>query len=335
MIAMGKQRKLWIDGLRGIAMILVLYGHLVQGVTPYFTFTSPIKIPLFFAVTGYVFNPVGGVQKEFYKKLLKGIIIPWLCLSAIYVIISGVFKGPAYMLNSTVDILIGKSIWYMPCIIVGEIIWFYIRKIFPTKLYIGIAATVCGIAGYFLTKYSILDFFMINRALHIQIFLLLGYLFKEYESVGGFDKIKGWHIAFNGIVYFSLCALSFFVIFPNQAFDVHKVSYYHVPYCLLLILLGCTFAFLVGKRLGSFGAPLTFIGQNTLVYYILGGSCTRIADRVVKKLLSLIQIRIMSPYIVPLFDIVIGCLMAAVIAVILTRYFPFTVGKKSYKVGVS
>lgn len=33
----------WIDALRAIAMISVIYGHLAPNFTGYFVFTSPIK----------------------------------------------------------------------------------------------------------------------------------------------------------------------------------------------------------------------------------------------------------------------------------------------------
>ncbi len=59
-------RKLWIDCLRGIAILFVLYGHLVQGWNDYFVFTSPIKIPLFFVITGYVFNHNRTNNKDFF-----------------------------------------------------------------------------------------------------------------------------------------------------------------------------------------------------------------------------------------------------------------------------
>ena len=50
------KRKGWVDALRGMAIILVVYGHSAKGFSEYFLFTSPIKMPLFFAISGYVFN---------------------------------------------------------------------------------------------------------------------------------------------------------------------------------------------------------------------------------------------------------------------------------------
>lgn len=64
-----KGRKIWIDGLRGLAMVFVLYGHLVNDWSTYYVFTSPIKIPLFFANTGYVYKTREGDFKRFLKNL--------------------------------------------------------------------------------------------------------------------------------------------------------------------------------------------------------------------------------------------------------------------------
>ena len=75
-----KPRKNWIDGLRGLAMLFVLYGHLAGGWTEYFVFSSAIKIPLFFAITGYVFKVRSGRSLEFIKNLL---IIYYIFLSIV------------------------------------------------------------------------------------------------------------------------------------------------------------------------------------------------------------------------------------------------------------
>ena len=65
----GTKRKEWVDALRALAMFLVIYGHLVQGWTPYFVFTSPVKICMFFAISGYVFKYGRVREKDFYLNL--------------------------------------------------------------------------------------------------------------------------------------------------------------------------------------------------------------------------------------------------------------------------
>ena len=53
-------RLAWIDVLRALAIILVVFGHQVGGEIVFFLFTSPVKMPLFFAISGYVFSMRGG-----------------------------------------------------------------------------------------------------------------------------------------------------------------------------------------------------------------------------------------------------------------------------------
>lgn len=54
-------RKEWIDGLRALAMLIVMTWHISNGINSQWLFsliTAPIMIPLFFSITGYVFNRV-------------------------------------------------------------------------------------------------------------------------------------------------------------------------------------------------------------------------------------------------------------------------------------
>ena len=78
--AVEKHRKLWLDALRGVAMILVVYGHCVRDWDVYFLFTSPVKMPLFFIISSYLFNPRSGEQGKFFKNLFFKLVVPWMVL---------------------------------------------------------------------------------------------------------------------------------------------------------------------------------------------------------------------------------------------------------------
>jgi len=60
-----KRRQPWLDFLRGFAMLLVIWGHIAKTERMFYVFTGPFKMPLFFAITGYVFNDGGGNGSDF------------------------------------------------------------------------------------------------------------------------------------------------------------------------------------------------------------------------------------------------------------------------------
>lgn len=158
-------RKEWIDALRALAMFFVVYGHQVKGWTDYFVFTSPIKICLFFAISGYVFKYDNVDEKKFYYNLFRKLIVPWLFFSlAPYVVIIP-FKGIGYFISRLESVLLGVSAWYMPCCIIAEVIWHYLNRFIKnTLLLLGLTLIISGL-GLFLGKREILNILMINRAM--------------------------------------------------------------------------------------------------------------------------------------------------------------------------
>lgn len=108
-------------------MFFVLYGHLVNDWSTYYVFTSPIKIPLFFAITGYVFKTREGDFKRFLKNLCLTLVVPWVFLSLmpvkiLYRLIRFNFSGVA---GYFVNFISGRVYWYMPCCIIAEIIFLF------------------------------------------------------------------------------------------------------------------------------------------------------------------------------------------------------------------
>ena len=58
----------WLDALKAIALIFVVFGHILLEGSEYFVVTSPVKIPLFFAVSGYLFSIKKGEFKPFILR---------------------------------------------------------------------------------------------------------------------------------------------------------------------------------------------------------------------------------------------------------------------------
>ncbi len=109
---MNSKREEWVDALRATAMLFVIAGHLMpktENSWLYFLITSPVKIPLFFAITGYVFKDRNGNVLCFLRNLIEKIAVPWLILSFIYSLGSIPFKGISNFFEDIVNIIVGKK----------------------------------------------------------------------------------------------------------------------------------------------------------------------------------------------------------------------------------
>ena len=173
------QRKQYIDALRGLSMIVVVYGHCLLAKSrtdyvAYFVFFSPINVALFFTISGYLFKPKKS-NLEFFKYVFLRLVLPWLAL--------GLF--PYYNIQWKLPLLLsGRFYWFMNALIIGEIIWYYIHKISKNNekmvIIFGLLVSASGLACF---KFGWLNEAMINRGMAILWFFVLGMLIRKYEPV--------------------------------------------------------------------------------------------------------------------------------------------------------
>ncbi|MBZ6007673.1 acyltransferase [Leuconostoc gelidum subsp. aenigmaticum] len=131
---MAKKRIMWLDFAKGITVFLVVIVHVVEGIYKtqmyhqYNTFSEitmgllfTIVMPIFFALSGYVYKPVQNGQ-EFFKKASNKLFrlgMPYIIFSIIYVVLQHVSPG-VHSLNSWHDLL---QIYVMP---VGYLWYLYV-----------------------------------------------------------------------------------------------------------------------------------------------------------------------------------------------------------------
>lgn len=320
---MKKERKQWIDFLRGVAMLLVIWGHISRN-SLFFVVTSPVKIPLFFAITGYVFNDEQGHLARFAKKQWKTIVIPWIVLSLIwlkagYLIASG---NARLVPKSLYDFISGNTYWFMPCILVSNAIHFLIRK--NRNYYCRyLLMTGAGVVGLLIADRGIGRFAMFNVACVSQLFMMFGYWFRGNES-----KItahcKPYILVALGILYGVLIGISIHY-FPGEAMDVHNNIYYSYSICGAMIFTGLTVLFTVFCRINNFPKWVTFVGQNTLAFYILH----YYVRRVIKKACSLTGLSLPNSLQSNLIEFALVCVVLTLIAYMLNTWLPEAVGKKN------
>lgn len=323
-----KTRKAWIDGLRGLAMLFVLYGHLAGGWTEYFVFTSAIKIPLFFAITGYVFKVRSGKPLEFIKNLLIKIGIPWVVLTLMpvkigYQLIRLNIHGA---LKTFYKFISGATYWYMPCCIIAEIIFFFILVYAKKTHYVSIAAIVISACGFIMAKAGIGTFGQFRVACIAQLFMLGGFLFRSFEGELINDRFR-LTLGLECTAVYLLLGIFTLLEYPGQCMDAHVCRYYDLPICLAMIVTGLLAVFLAFRKFYTREGILSFIGKNTLVFYMVGSQCKAATLAILKRLGIILP---KNPFVWAVVCLII-CLECAVISIILNRWMPVLVGKSGRK----
>lgn len=75
-------REQWIDICKGIGIILVLLAHAITKETTLWKFINQFHMPLFFALSGYLYNCKDTFIIFVYKKV-KGLYLPYICSSVL------------------------------------------------------------------------------------------------------------------------------------------------------------------------------------------------------------------------------------------------------------
>ena len=318
-------RKTWIDVLRGLAMFLVIFGHSLD-VDPkpeYFLFTSPLRMPLFFAISAYLLNDTKPTR-QFLLNLLRGFIVPWFILGMVRVVILAPFKGWGFLLDGFLRLLTGADLWFMPCYMIAVIFHFLVRKYLKKGIWVALFSFAAFFLGLFLYKRGILTGIMFNQALTVQPFFLIGYLFRKHEPV--FERLTWPYIALAGALYFALYVLAV-KIFPTRLIDIHLLNYYNIPYCLMLSYLGVWTLFAAASKANFRSKVMSFVGQNTLVIYIWSGG----AVSILVAGLSAIGWTLPANGWTALVKAVYACIVCGFCSILLERFVPWAVGKKKKK----
>ena len=256
------QRKQYIDALRGLSMIVVVYGHCLLAksrtdYTAYFVFFSPVNVALFFTISGYLFKPKKS-DLEFFKHIFLRLVIPWLAL--------GLF--PYYNISWKLPFLLsGTSYWFMNALIIGEILWYYIHKISKNNekmvIFLGLLISASGLLCF---RFGWLNDGMINRGMIILWFFILGLIIRKYESV--LVNVVREYIVWLFILFLVMGTL-FMYLYPGEFYDVKWNRYYFIPLTWGMIILGILIAFTLFSQAKNIPKWIVFVGQNTLAIYML------------------------------------------------------------------
>lgn len=173
-----------------------------------------------------------------------------------------------------------------------------------------------------LQNLGVMNFAMFNHALMAQGWILMGFLYKLFTK--RINDLSQWTLpAALGLIYLAMSFASL-KLFPGEAIDVRMNVWYNYPYNFSMIIIGCFGIFMIAERLEKTPKLMRFIGQNTLVYYLLHQRMIAIFVAT----MSFLHIGIPDNLLGSCIKTVAGCVICGVIAILLNKFLPFAVGKR-------
>lgn len=263
-----KTRLTYIDIARGIAILLVVIGHINQfyrnnlGISnpQILSFIYTFHIPLFFIISGMLFSEKSFKDVSFTKFLLKKIktlIVPYLFLD----ITGGLFNVAVYsdlnliniknvVINTlTLHCNVGAN-WFISALFIGEIVLYFFMK-----YYMSIYKYAAWIPFLLINL-----FYPFSHWINISVrgviaftFILLGYYLKEFFKS---DLNKRWYMILISLV------ITYMVSNFNGQIDVWGSTICNPFLCVLGGLAGFYAVIGISKLITS--KLLVFIGQNTM-----------------------------------------------------------------------
>ena len=225
---MNKSRDETIDLLKGFAILLMIFDHVGFGQYVH-TYIQSFHMPLFFIVSGYLFNTRKNI-KERIKNNFNKLIVPYIAFSSIYLSIYLIFFRGAFIRKlyavlffptDMENMPFAPALWFLPCMFITSNLFTIINKIKINNIFKYIIICTIGIVG--LTYSSISDNmlpFTIEPTCVALIFMLIGYLIKNNSKINNLLKLKISYLV-------TIFVVDTILIFFNGCVDMRSARYYN------------------------------------------------------------------------------------------------------------
>lgn len=283
------KRSILIDLMKGIGILLVIYGHCMDYGSIEWNYVFAFHMPLFFLLSGYCF--VDCQTQNFILKKIKSLILPYfkfyllglfLTLSISEwrkVLVLDNFIRDWYMMAP--DAIHNSSIWFLVNIFLVSIFFKFIKMILLKNykitffLFVNFSVIFLGLLIAYVTKRINLPFHRLPWTLDVVFislsFYMLGYFFKLNKNVFCSYVCNDTPTrSLRLLLYTVLLSLSVHV---NQTVNLHAITLGNPFIYYVGAISGSLLIFEICRTLLSLDfkkiiIPLVFLGRNSLL--ILG-----------------------------------------------------------------
>ena len=322
----------FVDIAKGIAILLVLLGHLLMGDLLLKKWIYAFHMPFFFIVAGFFISekPFG----LYASRRVSSLIVPYLLFAFLFSTLA--LKNFIPVLYATNQSLLKAGsngmLWFLPCLFFSLLIVHAIRKkMRGHALLAGLSILAFVSLGYFLNlQYhgGFLRFFdkwglplATDVVLLGASFSLAGYLFAWH---GGLKWLSGGHKATAAaLVLLMFVALLSVCYHTRRSYPQMATGDLGNWYVYFVVAVCASVGLLALSRLLNAVSRcrwLVWLGKNSLTLFLVH-----------RILVGILQKQVIRPHpdvLTYLLSMIILCMFSIVCTMIINKYFPYLIGKK-------
>lgn len=335
---MAKERLAYIDIAKGILILFLLMGHALlfiknEGVNDSFIngfqntrayLWTPYYMPAFFVITGFCSN----FNKPFTTTLwqnFKTLKIPAMIFGTFLAAVTMVSQHTLSASGITHHVAlcwIDSGLWFLDALFISKILYWGIHRFGKRELIILIVCIVLFALGFILYRYINpgKDFGSVNHALMMTFFLWIGQMLKKNK-----DSLFKWYVILALLILYIGAFLLLTKFGAKVPFITNRIrlEWLTLPFFFILSVCGSVVIIYLCKIIGKC-KPVQFIGENSLVYYMLNTFALNISVKLLSKYMTSHLMCILLYIAVIALTLFI---LTFITKIVNTKYLRFTLGK--------
>jgi len=282
------QRILWVDIMRGILIILMVFGHCSA---PFTRVAYMFHMPAFIFLSGYTARPEGQRFPFFLWKRVKGILIPYVFWNVVFILLyEALARHMCYILFSQDQIIpsvghfftylsttdLGGATWFLPVLFttsVGYQVLFALLRGVKHERWTPWAAMVLGILGFWLCQSGRYLPYLLDLSIFGLLFYGLGHLFATHKVLEqGLPEREMTLIS-------AIALLVYGYFYPGIVMNWPTRDFLDFLQVLIASVCGVYLCYRVSVFLSELtwtSKFLSFLGQNTLTVLIFHFAAFRV-----------------------------------------------------------
>ena len=281
----------WIDVARGIGIILVIQGHAL-GADSYRHFIYAFHMPLFFFLSGLVFNYKNYSLSVTFKKSVKGILVPYVLFALLFYVIWWLqnanfrFEITAFLSHlsgiiyaNSNNLFFNLVLWFLPCLFISKIAFAVLSSRLKSINWIILVLIISSLLGYFSFVFlpNLALPFGIESAFTAIVFFAMGSILKTnyFEKINLIPKSRIFITLIISLVISLAAGFINFQLYGVQIdLRLNNLGNYFVFYIGAIsgIVLTIAVSILINKNrlleyIGKYSLTL-FVFHNLIFYYL-------------------------------------------------------------------